>query len=509
MKTYSGIVQGSKEWLKLRAGFFTASEASAMMGCSTYMTRNDLLDLKKSGIAKEVDSRTQELFDRGHETEELARKIIEERFNEEFYTVTGSIEIDGIKLLASFDGINMTETVVFEHKLYNETLALATEKNDLPASHYWQLEQQLLVSGAEKVLFVVSDGTKDKMKICEYFSVPKRRERLILGWQQFSMFLETHKIEPKEVKVIADPVMQLPALSIQVGGSISIQSNLVKFGERLKSFIEETNTKPETDLDFVNMERACKVLKEAEDALKQAETNALAQTSSVDEMHRTVAYLADIARTNRLQFEKLVKVEKENRKNGIVQAANKAISLHHAELQKEIEGVIIPFSSVSFADAIKGKKTLSSMQDAVDTMLLDAKLDSDALAKDIRARLAWYKEKAKGYEFLFHDLQNIIQNDGFKLNVHLRIVIHKDNDKIKEIQLERDRVERESRLIKEAEEPEACFEREEILAIPKVITLDLEIYIDYLISEVNSGEVRLKTALLAAYEYGKQEHDFI
>ena len=48
------LVQGTDTWLKTRLNHFTASEAPAMMNQSKYMTRNELLKLKKTGNAKPV-----------------------------------------------------------------------------------------------------------------------------------------------------------------------------------------------------------------------------------------------------------------------------------------------------------------------------------------------------------------------------------------------------------------------------------------------------------------------
>ena len=55
--------QGSAEWLQLRTKFFTASEASAMMGASKYQTRTALLRAKSTGIVEDVDAGKQRLFD--------------------------------------------------------------------------------------------------------------------------------------------------------------------------------------------------------------------------------------------------------------------------------------------------------------------------------------------------------------------------------------------------------------------------------------------------------------
>ena len=54
MKVHN-VQQGSPEWHALRANYFTASEAPAMMGASKYQTRDDLLAMKKTGIVDEPE----------------------------------------------------------------------------------------------------------------------------------------------------------------------------------------------------------------------------------------------------------------------------------------------------------------------------------------------------------------------------------------------------------------------------------------------------------------------
>ena len=48
------VVQGSPEWHALRANFQTASEAPAMMGESKQIKRTDLLNAKKTGLARDL-----------------------------------------------------------------------------------------------------------------------------------------------------------------------------------------------------------------------------------------------------------------------------------------------------------------------------------------------------------------------------------------------------------------------------------------------------------------------
>lgn len=447
------LIQGSPQWHEHRAKYFNASDAPAMMGVSKYKTRTELLRERKTGISAGVDAATQRRFDDGHRFEAHARKLAEDIIGEELYPVTG---VNG-ELSASLDGATMMEDLIFEHKTLNDEIRGAETAEELHPMYLIQVEHQFAVSGADKCLFMASkwDGDGNLVEEKHFWINPdfELRKRIIAGWKQFAADLEAFEPEPEVIQAKAEPVMALPALSIQVGGSISIQSNLDRFGVQLKSFIEETNAKPESDQDFANLEQACKVLKDAEDALKQAESSALAQTSSVDEMRRTVSYLANLARTNRLLFEKIVKSEKESRKTAIVSKGREELESHLRQLQA---GLPMKFmvSLPNFADAIKGKKTLASMQDAVGTMLANAKIDANALAEDLRGKHAWYIENAGQYSFLFHDLNDIIYKaaDDFQAVANSRIAQHKEQERIKAEEQAKAQAEREERIRREAEE---------------------------------------------------------
>jgi putative phage-type endonuclease len=448
MKTHD-FIQGSQDWHDFRANHYGASEASAMLGLSPYKSRTQLLKEKKTGIAPDVDSNTQRIFDRGHEIEATSRAFAEHVIGDDLYPVTCS---DGI-LSASCDGLTLDQSIAWECKSSNKADIETVIAGELPEKHWPQCQQVLMVTGAEKLLFTISDGTEHGSAHVWVLPNPDQMKIIVDGWDQFARDLETFEPEPEVIVAKAEPVMALPSLSIQVGGSISIQSNLEKFGERLKGFIEETNAKPKTDQDFANLEQACKVLKEAEDALKQAESNALAQTASVDEMRRTVAFLADVARTNRLTFEKLVKSEKEARKLAIVANSKDLFSEHYKAIQAELP-VVFNCYMPNFAEAIKGKKTLSSMQDSVNTMLANAKIEADGLARELREKHAWYIENAGQYSFLFSDLQTLIYKDAdsFQAVARNRILTHQEQEKSKAEAAAKDQAEREERIRREAEE---------------------------------------------------------
>ena len=58
MKTLT-LQQGSPEWAAHRARSLNASELSAAMGLSSYITRSALVKQKATGIAPEIDAATQ------------------------------------------------------------------------------------------------------------------------------------------------------------------------------------------------------------------------------------------------------------------------------------------------------------------------------------------------------------------------------------------------------------------------------------------------------------------
>lgn len=401
------IQQGSPEWLAARAKHFTASEAPAMLGLSKYVSRNELLRQKATGIAKAIDDGTQRLFDSGHEAEAAARPIADAIVCDTLYPVTGTAEIDGLPLLASFDGLTLTEDTAWENKLWNaEFAAHVIETQDAPDTHWPQLEQQLLVSGAKRVLFTISDGTEDRFVNIWYESKPERRARLIAGWKQFAEDLENYQHVEVIPAAVATPQAQLPAVSVQVLGSIEVRDNLTAFGDALRAYVERINRKPETDQDFADLEASCKTLKEAETALDAAENSALGQAASIDQMRRIVAESRELARTTRLTIEKLVDAEKKNRREKIVTEAKESLRKFVAELNARVK--FMPEIQADFGGAIKGKKTLASIKNSVDTELARAKTEASMIADMIDANIKVYGELAAGYESLFADLGKLV-----------------------------------------------------------------------------------------------------
>ena len=416
------VAQGSAEWHALRAQRFTASEAPAMMGASKYQTRTELLTLKKTGIAPDVTPSQQFIFDKGHATEALARPLVEVMIGEELYPVVGT---EG-NLLASLDGATELGETLFEHKLWNESLVAQVKAEDLAPHYYWQLEQQLLVSGAERVIFVCSDGTAENFVSMEYRPVAGRAEQLIEGWKQFEADLAEHTPHAAVVEVVAAVIETLPTLSVQLEGAVK-SSNLPAFQSTVMARIQAINTDLQTDQHFADAEEMVKFCDKAEKNIDLVKANALAQTASIDELFKTLDTIQEELRKKRLMLDKLVKARKVSIREDIAMDAAKALQVHIDRINASLGGKArMPAVPADFAGAIKGKKTIASLRDAADSELARAKIAASQIGDSIRNNLASLDELAADYMFLFNDVQQLVMkaSDDLVALIKVRISEH-------------------------------------------------------------------------------------
>ena len=453
------VTQGSEAWLKLRKDFFTASEAPMMMGDHKNISRNQLLDAKK-GWTTIVDEYLQKLFDKGHATEEAARPLAAADVGEDLFPVTGSLEVEGLALLASFDGLTMFDDVCFEHKLFNKTLAENVLNNVLEPHYYWQLEQQLLVSGAEKCFFVTSDGTKDNWQAMYYVSVPERREALIKGWKQFAIDLESHEPQAKVEKVKASSLVKkkeveaelIPTLDVKVTALIS-NSNVQGFAEKVSEFINSLNTSPETDSQFGEAEQQVKYIRSVEKKITEVEKSIDAGAQDIDSLRETLKTIKKSLASTRLELDKQVKSRKEEIRQEILSKANSQIEKAEREAEEKVNAPL-PSVGADVYEAMKGKRTIESLQDAADTEVAKAKIQINEFVELAMGNALHLSTQAQGYDFLFNDWAQIAfkATEDFKTLVTARIATYQAEQKAKEdAERERIRQEEQAKLQREAE----------------------------------------------------------
>lgn len=439
------VVQGTPEWHALRANHFTASEASAMMGVSTNVLRTELLHMKKTGTEREFSEWAQKnLLDKGHDIEAAARVLAEELIGEELYPITGTSD-EHPHLLASFDGQTMSGKVTWECKSWNESKAKEVRDGYVPVCDYWQCVQQLVVSGAEKLLYTITDGTPERTLHVWLMPNHVTRTELLRGWEQFQKDLDSFIPTEVKEKVVAEPVSGLPAITYQLNG-LALTSNLAIFRSAAEKAVADSKLTLNTDQDFANREALCKSFSEAEAKIKVIREQVLGEFADVDKFSRELGEIGELLRQARLAGEKQVTARKDQIKLEIRNKAEAELSEYVSQTNKSLNGkVILPRIIDNFTGVMKGKRTLETLQDAVSTELARLKIEINVTAEKITANLAILREKCEGFEFLFRDAQELVQKDSETLS----LLIDKRISDFKEIEAERQRKEEEQRLIAE------------------------------------------------------------
>lgn len=285
-----------------------------------------------------------------------------------------------------------------------------------------QCQQVLMVTGAERLIFSISDGTPDRSVWVEVLPDAAWFKRLRAGWAQFKADLAV--FEP--IAPVIDPVGRapesLPALHIVLKGEVSA-SNLAEFKDIALTAIRSVNRDLKTDQDFADSAKARKWCEDIEERVAAAKNHALSQTMSIDLLFRTMDEVSAEAREVRLALEKLEKGRKESRKGEIVAGGIAALADHIASLNTRLGKSYMPAVPTDFGGAVKGLRTFDSMQNAVDTALANAKINADAIADRIDANLKHLDSHAAEHVALFPDVATIAlkQADDFAALVQTRL----------------------------------------------------------------------------------------
>lgn len=442
------LVPGSDEWLKFRLERGGASEAAAMLGLSTKVKRSELLRMKHTGLPKEFSDWVQtHVLDHGHEVEAMARPLFEEIIGDELYPAVYSRG----RLGASTDGLTMSGRVAWEHKQWSEELARSVAADILPEEHWPQCQQVLLVTGADHLVFGVSDGTPDKLVSMVVFPDPVWFDRIERGWAQFWIDLANFAMPEAEAPKPAGATMEsLPALQVLVEGSVT-KSNLTEWVGKARALVASISTELATDEDFATAENMVKGCEKAEQLLEATKSNMLAQTVSIDEVLKTIDQVREEFRQKRLALDKLVKAKKESIKGDIVAGGVAAFAEHVRGLACEYLPRVVP----DFAGAIKNKRTVASLRDAVDTELARAKIEVNGHYARIQQNLTTLAAPRTSHRFLFVDVGALVIKapDDLALIIRTRIADHeaaaeKELARIRE----EERVKAEAKARHEAEE---------------------------------------------------------
>jgi len=154
-------------------------------------------------------------------------------------------------------------------------------------------------------------------------------------------------------------------LVIKVTGQV-VSSNLAEFEKQALAVLSSINTKLETDDDFAEAEQSIKDCQLVENRIFQARQDALNNTADIAALIATTERLEAKYREMRLLLTRNVKTEKERRKTDIVTNAKNV--LQGLVLRSPVKHNF-QIDMKSIQDAIKGKRFIAKMQEAVDEVI--------------------------------------------------------------------------------------------------------------------------------------------
>jgi putative phage-type endonuclease len=154
MSTIVRMVQGSPEWHEHRRRYRNASETAAVLGLSPWRTPYQLWQLKLGLVEQEVTPAMQ----RGTELEPVARAAYERQTGRVMQPL---VVVDG-EYSASLDGMTLGGERIVEIKCpvkgRDSTLWKTVGAGRLPEHYQWQVQHQLLVTGAAVADVYIFDG---------------------------------------------------------------------------------------------------------------------------------------------------------------------------------------------------------------------------------------------------------------------------------------------------------------------------------------------------------------
>lgn len=430
------VEQGSPEWHALRDDdYFTASNAPAMMGASPYKSRPALMAEMKGAAKEPISERQQALFDDGHAAEASARDHLEMETMRDWPALVGTIEIDGLRLLASFDGLILGYRA-WEHKLWNKTLVENVRNNVLEPKHYWQLEHQALVAGVDEILFTTSDGTTVNRASMVYESQPERRQAIIDGWKQFAIDLEGFEIEAKQEVIPAQKVEALPAVNYKMDGAMitsNIKDVLVAIQDRAA---RESNRVLESDTDFASKDEFNKSVKALRASLKEKVEAVQGEFATYADFATTAAEIDKVLQKMQSHGEKQVDKAKADKKAKIKRDGIDAVTAHIQACNARMAPVLIHEITDAAADfdaVMKNKRTIESLETEVNQEVARVKIAMTKATDLVEANLIIMRDLAKDHEFLFNDFRTIVNqaSESFTAVVKTRIAEHEAAAKIK------------------------------------------------------------------------------
>lgn len=154
-------------------------------------------------------------------------------------------------------------------------------------------------------------------------------------------------------------------LTIIVKGEV-VESNLPAYQGAIEARLAKINTSPSTDQEFGQAEDDWKTLKAVEEEIDSKTKEALKEAKALNELLEALSSTSEKVRQVRLDLGKAVKARKEEIRQDCVEKAVTKLQ-EKAELLPQQAKQALP----ALQEAVKGKRTIKSMNSAVDVVVME------------------------------------------------------------------------------------------------------------------------------------------
>ena len=179
------LVQGTPEWHAHRAQYRNASETAAVMGASPWQTPYQLWEIRTGRKTPEVNA----AMARGSALEPQARAAYEQLTG---HVMQPLVLVEG-NYSASLDGLTFDGQLIVEIKCpvkgKDSSLWKSVAQGTVPEHYSWQIEHQLMVSGASLAHLYVFDGQEGIL--LEVAPQPERWLEIHTAWEDFMRCIES------------------------------------------------------------------------------------------------------------------------------------------------------------------------------------------------------------------------------------------------------------------------------------------------------------------------------
>jgi putative phage-type endonuclease len=202
MRTIAKLVQGSHEWHEHRRKHRNASETPVVLGLSPWTTPHQLWELK-TGRAPQTEVTA--AMAHGTQLEPQARAAYEAQTG---LILEPLVLVDG-EYSASLDGITLGGELVLEIKCprsKDSKILAEVRAGRVPVHVFWQIQTQLLVSGAGLAHLYVYDGATGIL--LEQKPEPEVWDTVRQEWDRFMEHIRRDEAPPlteRDVRVRDDP----------------------------------------------------------------------------------------------------------------------------------------------------------------------------------------------------------------------------------------------------------------------------------------------------------------